>query len=99
MLPLSVRLDTFEYPPPPPPKPPKLGVVVTCAPAPPAPPPIHSTVLLALFQSAGTVHDVPDVRMICVTQPPYGFAPFRPVLFGSSKRCALSRWSRRWKAS
>jgi hypothetical protein len=48
----------MEYAPPPPP--------YDCAAPlePPALPPMHSTVLLALFQLLGTVHDVPAVRKI-----------------------------------
>ena len=56
---LSERLDILEYPPPPALYPP---------PPPPPPAPITSIVLADEFQSAGTVHDAPEVRktMHCV---------------------------------
>lgn len=60
-------LLTFEYAPPPPPSPP-LGVALEPA-APPPPPPMTSMVLDALFQSEGTVYEVPEVRKVLVYAP------------------------------
>jgi hypothetical protein len=50
----------LEYAPPPPPPPPLPGLPPTLVPLPP--PPMHSTMLFAEFQSAGTVHVVPLVK-------------------------------------
>jgi hypothetical protein len=51
------RFEIFEYPPPPPPEPAKSGFAL----CPPPPPPIVSMLLLAEFQSSGTVHEVPEI--------------------------------------
>ncbi|RJQ34539.1 hypothetical protein C4556_02305 [Candidatus Parcubacteria bacterium] len=64
----GVRLTfvTLEYAPPPPPPvgelPPPLS--------PPPPPPMTSIELLESFQSAGTVHELPDVRTMVISAPP-----------------------------
>jgi hypothetical protein len=58
---------SLAYAPPPPPALPWPPAPVAPL-APPAPPPISSTVLLAEFQSSGTVQLVPEVRkstMVC----------------------------------
>ncbi|HEY1410781.1 MAG TPA: hypothetical protein VGF36_01510 [Rhodopila sp.] len=53
-------LVTLRYSPPPPPPP-------AAPPAPAPPPPIASIVLAPLFQSFGTVHVVPEIRKMTVT--------------------------------
>src|SRR5260370_42683111 len=67
----------------PPPPPPLLPPAVESMPAPP--PPTQSMVLVALFQSDGTVHVVPEVMKICVAK-----AGDRPQS-SAAKRAAIQR--------
>ena len=68
---VSVMLRALAYAPPPPPPPLLLP--------PPPPPPMHSTWLLAEFQSLGTVKVVPVVMRIVVA--------IRAPLLAAARRC------------
>ena len=58
------------YPAPPPPAPPeKLVVATQIQPEPPPPPPKICMALSALFQLAGTVHDVLEVNKLDTLEP------------------------------
>jgi hypothetical protein len=65
---VRVRFEILEYAPAPPPV--AFAVVEVERAAPPEPPPPMTSMMFALlFQSAGTVHEEPDVRKIVTTVP------------------------------